>query len=403
MAACGGDDDEASTSDVELAFELTTTEMGDTDVSALPQPTVASDVSNLGEGDTPGYLYGVWDPDRGVHQSALGVSEIDGQKAMATDESFRIGSITKTFTATAVLLLVGDGKVDLDKPVATYTGDLTAALPGGDTATVRQLLGMMSGFPEYSNDPAGPFGQALVDPSKEFTAEDIVAFAATQEPTPTDVVTYVNTNYIVLGELIEQVSGMSYSEFVKERILDPLGLDDTIIPNQTDTAETSTHGYLNAGGLDFPEEFTVPDDVRAAAQAGTDVTQMSTSVGGPAGNGVSTLDDLARWAAADFGNVLLSEESKAARLDGKPADAIVPGSTYGLGLQILGDWHFHGGEILGWESEAFGNPTTGQVTVVNANACCGLGIQNLFLASGAFPDDPAMAKLNALLAVLLGS
>jgi D-alanyl-D-alanine carboxypeptidase len=302
-----------------------------------------------------------------------------------------------------VLLLVGDGKVDLDKPVATYTGDLTAALPGGDTATVRQLLGMMSGFPEYSNDPAGPFGQALVDPSKEFTAEDIVAFAATQEPTPTDVVTYVNTNYIVLGELIEQVSGMSYSEFVKERILDPLGLDDTIIPNQTDTAETSTHGYLNAGGLDFPEEFTVPDDVRAAAQAGTDVTQMSTSVGGPAGNGVSTLDDLARWAAADFGNVLLSEESKAARLDGKPADAIVPGSTYGLGLQILGDWHFHGGEILGWESEAFGNPTTGQVTVVNANACCGLGIQNLFLASGAFPDDPAMAKLNALLAVLLGS
>ncbi len=110
----------------------------------------------------------------------------------------------------------------------------------------------------------------------------------------------------------------------------------------------------------------------SAASSGDDVTEMSTSVGGTAGNGVSTLSDLAKWAAVDFGNALLSESSREACLTANPAESIIPGSEYGLGLQVLGDWHFHGGEILGWESQAFANPTTGQVIVVNSNACCGL-------------------------------
>ena len=65
------------------------------------------------------------------------------------------------------------------------------------------------------------------------------------------------------------------------------------------------------------------------------------------------------WASTDFGNALLSDSSREARLDGKPADNIIPTSEYGLGLQVIGDWHGHGGEILGWESQVFANPTTG--------------------------------------------
>lgn len=411
LAACGSDDsssdttdssstDSRSASEVELAFELPTNEMSPEDAATLPDLAtgVAGDPTNLQESETPGLLYGVWDPDRGMHLAAAGLSEIDGETAMETDMSFRMGSITKTFIATAVLLLVDDGKVDLDEPVATYTGDLTSSLPGGDTATVRSLLGMISGLPEYANNPEGPFTQQLREPDREFTAEDLVAAAAGEEPTSTDEVTYVNTNYVVLGQLIEDVSGSSFSDFVKERILDPLGLENTIIPGQTVTAPVDTHGYLNAAWADFGDQ-EIPDDVAAAGKSGDDVTEMSTSVGGSAGNGVSTLGDLATWAAADFGNVLLSDSSREARLAGNPAENILPSSEYGLGLQLIGDWHGHGGEILGWESFVLANPTTGQVAVVNANACCGLGVSTIGLAVTSFADD---AKLQELVATLFG-
>jgi D-alanyl-D-alanine carboxypeptidase len=376
-----------------LPFELATAEMSPDDVAALPdlEQVVATDPANLLPGEAPGMLYGVWDPDRGVYLGAAGLSEIDTETEMTTDLSFRIGSITKTFTATAVLLLVDDGEVDLDEPVATYVGDLTADLPGGDTATVRQLLGMVSGFPMYTEKPTDPFGQALLDPDHEFTAEELIAAAAANEPTSTDEVTYVNTNYIVLGELIADVSGMSYGDFVQQRILDPVGLESTIIPDPTATAPTTTHGYLNAGGLDFDGE--IPADIEAAAPSGLDVTEMSTSVGGTAGNGVSTLEDLALWASTDFGNSLLSEASQQARLDARPADNIITGSGYGLGMQVVGDWHGHGGEILGWESFVLANPYTGQVAVVNANSCCGNVGNNLFLVTSAFPDDIDMVVL----------
>ena len=255
--------------------------------------------------------------------STIGLADVAGDREMTTDDSFRMGSITKTFTATAVLLLVDDGKVDLDEPIATYTGDLTAALPGGDTVTVREALGMYSGWPEYTNDPAGPYGQLFIEPTRELTAEDLVAAAATQPPTPAGEFTYVNTNYIVLGNLIEQVSGMSYSEFIKQRILDPVGLAETTIPDQTVTAETTSHGYLNDGWFDSTTRH--PKRQRSsqlAAPVRTSPTSPRQSAG-TAGNGVSTLSDLAKWAAADFGNVLLSDSSRTARLEGIPSDGIL--------------------------------------------------------------------------------
>jgi hypothetical protein len=138
--------------------------------------------------------------------------------------------------------------------------------------------------------------------------------------------------------------------------------------------------------------------VLAIAQRGDDVTEVSTSVGGTAGNGVSTFEDLAIWAAADFGNVLLSNAAREARLAGKPADSIMPTSEHGLGLQLAGDWHGHGGATYGWGSSIPADPTTAEAVVVNANACCGLAPTNLLPLAASFPDDAAMANLVAKLA-----
>ncbi len=94
----------------------------------------------------------------------------------------------------------------------------------------------------YPDEAAGPFGQSLLEPQREWTAEDLAA-AATENPgTPRGEFFYSNTNYIVLGDLVTQVTGQDCAAFVKDRVLDPVGLPDTIIPSQTDTAPVGTHG-----------------------------------------------------------------------------------------------------------------------------------------------------------------
>jgi D-alanyl-D-alanine carboxypeptidase len=392
LTACGGDEEPAQPPRVEPAFELTTEPMSERDAAALPQPWVArAGAKTLAAGRSPGFLYGVWDPARGVHLEAFGVADHETGTAMKVDDSFRIGSITKTFTATAVLLLVDEGKVRLDEPIATYTGSLTDPLPDGDAVTVRETLGMTSGWPEYTNDAAGPFVSTLIEPDKRWTTRQLVAEAAWQKPTTRGKYAYVNTNYIVLGELIAQASGMSYGDFIEERILQPIGLEQTEIPNATETAEVGTHGYMSEGWNEF--EGQVSPEMAAAVTPFKDVTDNTTSVGGSAGNGVSTLGDLAKWAAADFGNVLLSPHTRAERL--KRTRASLPGASYGLGLEMVGDLHYHGGEIFGWESMLMANPKTGQVVVLDGNACCGQGAYSLLMALQTFPNDPDIAPLRA--------
>jgi D-alanyl-D-alanine carboxypeptidase len=392
LAACGSDEETAQAPRVAPAFELTTKPMSEKDAAALPQPMVARPGANsLEAGASPGFLYGVWDPVRGVHLEAFGVADHESGAAMEVDDSFRIGSITKTFTATAVLLLVDDGKVRLDEPIATYAGSLTDRLPDGNAVTVREALGMTSGWPEYTNDAAGPFVSSLVEPDKRWTASELVAEAARQKATKRGEYAYVNTNYVVLGELIARASGMSYGEFIAERILGPLGLEHTKIPNPTETATVDSHGHMSEGWNEF--EGKVAREIVAAVIPFKDVTDSTTSVGGSAGNGVSTLGDLAKWAAADFGNVLLSPQSRAERV--KPTPTGGPGVSYGLGLEMVGDLHYHGGEIFGWESMVMANPKTGQVVVLDGNACCGQGAYNLLIALQTFPNDPDIAPLRA--------
>lgn len=165
---------------------------------------------------------------------------------------------------------------------------------------MRELLSVTSGFPDFTEKSTDPFGQILLDPQKEWTAQGLAAAAAENPGTPRGEFHYSNTNYIVLGDLVTRVTGGDYATFVKDRILDPLGLSHTIIPPQTDTAPVASHGYLNDGWADFSD--TPSHGVLDSVGAGKDVTDVSTSVGGTAGNGVSTLADLARWAAADFGD-----------------------------------------------------------------------------------------------------
>jgi D-alanyl-D-alanine carboxypeptidase len=282
-----------------------------------------------------------------------------------------------------VLLLVDDGRVDLDAPAGEYVGSLVNALPGGARVTVRQLLNMTSGFADYAARGDGPFATSVLTPQRVWTPAQVVRAAERYAPNRRGTFSYSNTNYVILGELVARESGMSFGAFVRRRILEPLHLRHTRIPSPTATASVSMHGYLDATWASFYPP--PPARVQAAGRAGEDVTSWSTSAAGAAANGVSTLGDLARWAADDFGDVLLTPRTRAARLRPVPASPLLRGSSYGLGLQIEHGWHFHVGEIFGWETLAMGNPRTHQVVIVTRNACCGSAFENYLTARDAMP------------------
>jgi D-alanyl-D-alanine carboxypeptidase len=396
LSACGGNGAAASPETlappartpvllhVAPAFPLAAAPMSPAALAALPTPPNVAGAGPLGRYQTPGVLYGVWDPRRGSALRAFGLANRRTGAPMRTGQSFRIGSVTKTFTATAVLLLVDDRRVDLDAPARLYVGSLIDALPGGEQVTVRELLNMTSGFADYGGAGDGPFATAVLAPHRVWTPTQVVQAATRYASNDRGTFAYSNTNYALLGVLIRRVSGMSYGAFVRRRILRPLGLRHTRIPSPAVTPPVATHGYLNAT---WPSFFPPPPRaVRAAGAAGEDATDWSTSAAGATANGVSTLGDLARWAAADFGNVLLSPRTRAARLATVPAGSLLKRSAYGLGLQVERGWHFHVGEIFGWETLAMGNPRTHQVVVVVRNACCGSGFENYLTARAAMPS-----------------
>lgn len=361
----------AASAQVPLPFTLPTQPMSATDLAELPSPQVAG-ARPLGDYDAPAVMYGVWDPARGTALRAFGLSNRETGTLASTDQSFRIASITKTFTATAVLLLVDDGKIRLDAPVARYVGSLVDPLPGGRSATVRRLLNMTSGFPDYGGRSDGPFTTTVLTPQRVWTPAQVVAAAARYAPDEPGEFHYSNTNYVVLGELVTRVSGTSFGTFVQRQILQPLGLRHTRIPSPSRTSPVAMHGYTDASW-------------GSVASAGQDTTTWSTSSAGAAAGGVSTLEDLAHWAASDFGDALLSPRLRAARLRRVPSDHLLRGSAYGLGLQIEKGWHFHIGELFGWETLAMASPRTGRVVVVVRNACCGSPFENYLVAREAMP------------------
>jgi len=367
----------------EPLFPLATQPMSEQDAAALPRPRTAG-ARALGPYDAPAVMYGVWDPRRGRALRAFGLSNRLARLPASPDQSFRIASITKTFTATAVLLLVDQGKVDLDAPVARYVGSLVNPLVGGDTATVRRLLNMTSGFPDYGGRGDGPFATAVVTPFRVWTPAQVVAAAARYAPDAPGAFNYSNTNYAILGQLVARVSGMPFGTFVRRRILLPLGMRHTRIPSPTDTPPVDMHGYLDATWASFSPP--PPPQVKAAGRAGQDVTSWSTSAAGAAAGGVSTLTDLALWGASDFGNVMLRPRTRAQRLQRVPSNSLFKGSAYGLGLQIEKGWHWHVGEIFGWESLLMANPRRHQVVVVTRNACCGSAFENYVIARQAMPS-----------------
>ena len=223
------------------------------------------------------------------------------------DLPWQIGSATKTFVAVVVLQLAEEGAIDLDAPIDGFMPDL----PDADRITPRQLLQHTSGLAEYVNEPA-----VVNDQERPWTPSELIAVAeaAGRVGEPGGPFHYANTNYIILGEIIEQVTGNSWADEVRTRIVAPLGL-------------TGTRAMTD----ERPVGYKYVDGVLVESTSTCDP-----SVGGSAGALLSTTRDLLRFGKALTDGTLLSSDSTAAMRTFVPGEdfseiGIVHG--YGLGLE----------------------------------------------------------------------
>jgi D-alanyl-D-alanine carboxypeptidase len=303
---------------------------------------------------------------------AYGTREYGGGEAVTVDDHFRIGSNTKTWTGTVVLQLVDEGELALDDPISEYFPDI----PNGENITIANLLEMRSSLATYSSLIS--FNRTLdEEPDKVWDPQELVDMGLAEPPVgePGEVFDYSNTNTVLLGMLIEQLSGNPVEEEFQTRIFEPLGLENTVMPAQDDASIPEPHptGYLWGTNESTAEDATLPEDEQEAAAAGaiepTDVTNTNPSWGWTAGAGISTARDLATYVEALVEGGLLSDELQQERLDSiQPADPDNPGGTgYGLGIAQLGPLLGHDGSLPGYQSVMGHDPESGLTMIILTN------------------------------------
>ena len=341
---------------VALALPVTPTDAA----SAAPPPSrsvLAQQAGRIVSAGVPGVSVETRD-ERGTRSINAGVGNLRTHEPPRPTGQFRIGSVTKSFTATVVLSLVADGRIDLDAPISRY---LPGLLPYSKPIKVRQLLQHRSGLFDYGN-VLWPNPKVVArSRHRDYAPADLVRIA-TRKPlqfTPGDRFLYSNTDYVVLGLLVEKVTGDSYANELSRRVLGPAGLRHTYIAGHDPRLrQPSAHGY---------------EAVNSSTRL-TDLTTYNMSVAWASGDIVSTLHDVNLFYAALLGGRLLPPTLLRQMQQSEPA---FPGFEYGLGLghtEMCGQqiWGHQGG-VPGYGTYSFTSPESGRQITISVNRSLTLG------------------------------
>lgn len=291
-----------------------------------------------------------------VLRKAYGYANFELDVPMTTAAKFEIASLSKAFTAAAVLLLRDDGKLALDDSVCKYTDPCPAAW---QPVTVAELLHHTSGIPDYESalgmeTPAYANAMAAIDAPRRLVGE---ARAKPLDFAPGTKFNYSNTGYLLLGFIVEKVSGATYRDFVQKRILTPLHLDSTGVVDRTQIVKNRADGYTGVEGL--PIERVVAG---YPLLGGPFRRAIYTRLPDPEGDAslYSTADDLYRWIVALDEGKLLSKDSL--------HEMFTPGlGDYGTGWFTRERWgrkrRTHSGQLPGFVStvDRWGD---GELTVI---------------------------------------
>ncbi|MEU2234881.1 serine hydrolase domain-containing protein [Streptomyces vietnamensis] len=298
------------------------------------------------ETGVPGVTVGLSAPGKGTYIRSFGVADKATGQPMDPGLYMRIGSETKTFTVTALLQLVDRGKVGIDDPISKYVD----GVPNGDRITLRNLASMRSGLFNYSADE--DFYKALTsDPYRPFTPQQLLAYSF-KHPVqfqPGAEFDYCNTNLILLGLVVEKVSGTPLHEFIQKNVIEPTGLRHTVFPTDAAFPSPHAHGYT----------------VQTASGKLEDSTDWNPSWGWAAGAMISDLQDMRTWARVVATGTLLTPKTQAERLKTYPSG--IPGTGYGLGIFDVQGWIGHNGSLPGYESLTIYLPEAKATLVVLLN------------------------------------
>lgn len=319
--------------------------------STAPKNTAGKDAAFQRELDDlvtkdglPGVEAFVRQSDGKVRSYTAGVANLATKSPVPADGQVRIASNTKTFTATAVLQLVGEGKVGLDSSVDTYLPGLVRGKGiDGRRITVRNLLQQTSGLPDYDTLLAK---KGLLASRHTYFEPRQALDAALSQPSEFKAGTswgYSNTNYLLTGLIVQRVTGRPIGEEITKRVIDPVGLRHTYWPNT---------GVQSIRGRHAQSYFSAKPGAKPV-----NVTEMDPSLGGAAGQLISTPSDLSRFNRALLDGTLLRPEQQKQLLRTVSSPTFEPesGWAYGLGfarrdlecgVQAWG----HGGDITGFET-----------------------------------------------------
>ncbi len=353
VAGCSGTD--AGTTST--GTPSTTTTIATSEPPATTEPTTTTTTTttedpqlNLTElvvdfiGDTEGGTVALAVRNGVATMAAAGYADSSGTP-LTSDMPFRVGSISKPFVAVMILQMVDEGHVALDEPLGRYLPDT----PVGSTTTVRSLLSHLSGIPNYT-DQAAFFPDILAERSRSFETAEILAYIADVEPGPADSFSYSNTNYILLGELVEHVDGRSLNDSLQARIAGPLGLEATAFAGRGVSDPANLVAGWSAGVL--------------AGEPGPEYESVASSAWS-AGALISSASDLLTFMEGLFEGQLISPDMLTEMTD-------IAATGYGLGLfeAYLGTnnpGYAHNGGIPGYSSTMGISPGSGDAIIILTN------------------------------------
>ncbi|MGW6061523.1 serine hydrolase domain-containing protein [Streptomyces sp. NPDC055189] len=263
--------------------------------------------------------HGTWD-------SAAGIGDLERQSPRGAHDRYRVGSITKTFVSTVILQLAAEGELSLDDKVGRWLpGVVEGNDHDGDNITIRQLLNHTSGIYDILTDPGYQekmfTEKFLVHRYDTWTPEQQVAIAMRHEPDfdPGEGWNYSNTNYLLAGMIIKKVTGNSYADEIKRRIIKPLDLAATSVPKTNPLMpEPSSRAYM---------KLSKDPDARFH-----DVTELNPSMAGSSGGMISDSADLNRFYTALLRGKLLPKKQLAEMKQTVEQNPEKPENRYGLGL-----------------------------------------------------------------------
>ena len=291
-----------------------------------------------GHTPVPATLIGVWDGKGHSFIRAFGDADLEKKVPLTPADHFRIGSNTKTFVVSVLLQLVAEKKLSLDDPLSRFS--LGVTIPNAEGITVRELCNMRSGLFEAFDTPE--FAKLNMKVPKDFDPKTLVAWAMKQKPyfPPGKGYQYTNTNYLLIGMIIENITKDSVGNQIRKRLLEPFGLTQTFYPETEAMPSPWVHGYhLDKEGNWEDISNTIP------------VAFM-----GSAGAMISDMNDIRRW-------IELYATGKTCGT-GTYNDLIncIPflgNTSFGLGITCSEGWYGYTGALPGYNTADYYSPETG--------------------------------------------